>query len=265
MVLHSGSNIERRHKMPEQLGPWDVSSGMIDDVDAYLANSHFGVQTEYAAIAGADQLCFIGDLVNPENEIIGKVVFSVGAGWKTADGGASIYHDARQNVVKSSRYGEFLMTVVQKLGVDMSQYGESALVASSFDNLGFHWNLQKMKTVGGDEKDVLMPTSFLGVLTEEPAEEATPAVAAAAVKAPVAKAPAAAKPALKAAAKPAGKKPGLTIDPNLDAQLSAMAKAMDLGAFQKAALKLGGVTDNPPLLSSILSEGDNSYYNTHKE
>ena len=246
--------------MPEQLGPWDVASGFVDDIDGYLYNARFGVQEEYGAVAGPDQLCFLADLLNAEGEAEGHVVFSVGSGWKTADQGASIYHDVKQNVVKTSRYGEFVLTVVQKLGVDMNQYGENALIAASWEGLGFHWNLQKMKTVGGEDKDVLFPTKFLGKAGEVEAEP-TP------VEEPVAQPPVkpVAKPVAKPIARPApGKKPAPVVEPKLDAQLSAMAKSMALEAFQKAALKMAAVTDNPPLMASILSEEPTGYYYSHR-
>jgi len=246
---------------PEVLGPWDTSRGMVDDIDAFIQNARFGINDQYAqkmheAVEDGttpDQLCFLAELVNPEGELLSSLVFSLGKDWFTQDNGASIQHETRKNVVTNSRYGVFVDTVVKQLLVDMNQYGPDALHASSWEGLGFHWNIVKMTTVSGKEKDVLMPQKFLGKLAGTPAPAAQVAKPAARVAQPVKAQPA--KAAVKAA---------LIVDPALDAKLAVMVANMDMATFQGAALRDKAVLANQALLASILNESADGYYNMHR-
>jgi len=252
--------------MPEELGPWDTTRGMVDDIDAFIQNARFGINEQYAqkiqeAVedgVSPDQLCFLGDLVNAEGELLSSLVYSLGKDWRTEDNGATIVHDTRKNVVTSSRYGVFVDTVCKQLLVDMAQYGSNALSAASWEGLGFHWKTLKMKTLRGAEKDVLMPNTFLGKLAG-----AAPAVAAPAVAAAVKATPKVAAPVVRGAVK-AGAKKELAIDAALEQKLAVMVKNMDMPTFQGAALNMKDVTSNQALLVSVLNESADGYYNSHK-
>lgn len=214
----------------EKPGPWDTITGLPNDFDGWIANPRFGFKEEYTAVAGTESPQFIIDLVNAEGEFLASQAYSCGGGWTAQDGGARISHPLRENIVSSAIYGQLLTKVIRDLAVDMSKYGESALIAKPWDGLGFHWMLEEHTTLKeGEMKQALMPTEFLG-------ERAGKAAAA----------------------------PKTKVEGDIEKSLTTLAKSLDLSAFQKAALKVSGVTDSDELMASILDEGDSGYWATHK-
>ncbi|MDD5704188.1 MAG: hypothetical protein PHU23_19310 [Dehalococcoidales bacterium] len=166
-----------KEEVTEQQSPWETESGLIDDVDAYIVNAHFGVKEEYLQAVvdskgdGQKGLMFLFDLEDTEGNIIGQQGYSVGTGWEASEDGASISHAKRKNVVTNSMYGQLQVEVVKNLGVDMVARGLPT-EAASWEGLGFHWMLKAHKTMSGQEKQGLMPTEYLGEKNSESAEEA---------------------------------------------------------------------------------------------
>jgi len=226
----------------QEKGPWDLESGLPNDVDAYMKNCRFGTKDEYkqAVVAagtgegeGVAGLMLIADLYDESGEMIGSQGWSVGSGWIPSDDGGSMHHPTRRNVVDSSRYGQLQKRVMKELGVGMNEYGVPT-VASAWDGLGFHWMLEQHVTIEGKEpKTGLMPVIFLGKKTGG---------APAAVKEAPAKAESDAMVKLKSLAE---------VSP-------------DVKTFQKAALRLEAVTKNDELMAEVLDDGPTGFYEKNK-
>lgn len=228
----------------EKKSAWETESGLVDDVDGWIANGHFGKKAEYAAKVamtegGTDEsagLMGLFDLVDETGEVIASQGYSIGSGWTVSEDGFTITHPKRSNVVKNTVYGQLMDKVRSEngLNLDLDIFGIPT-DARSWNGMGFHWNMAGHATlVKGEEKSGLMPTQWLGVKMElrtpapegyeevpaeylyvEPTEEGQAAAAPAPAAAPVKATPAgtgatAAKPAPAAkpaatAAKPAAK------------------------------------------------------------
>ena len=220
---------------------WDTETGLINDVDGWIANPSFGKKEEYAqavAATGAEDigLMFMVDIINAQGEVLGQQGWSVGSGWIPADDGSSISHPKRNNVVGSSRYGELQNRVVKELGVDMKARGKPT-EAKSWLGLGFHWMQQEHQTVGGDTKTSLMPTELL---PERAAGAPTPAAAA------VTPAPAA-------------------VDTGeVEVKLGKMAAVMEIKPFQSAALGMAEVVGDDALMAKVLDESAEGFWATHQ-
>lgn len=223
----------------EKKSAWVLESGLVDDVDAWIANPKFGTKEEYAeaVVAGGSNtapLMFLVDLVDENGEIIANQGWSIGSGWEVSEDGKTITHPKRQNVVHSTMYGALQYKVVQDIGVDMDKYGKPT-DADSWDGLGFHWNLTPHKTVSGKEVSSLMPTIFLGK-------------------------------AGASGSKPAPKKS----EPS--EQSEAMKKALELVAesnnakeFQLKAMKVPAIVADDTLMSQCLDDGPEGFYAQNKQ
>lgn len=219
----------------EKKSTWDTETGLPNDIDAWIRNSKFGTKDEYAqAVAatgaeGGQMLIF--DLEDEGGEIVGSQGYSIGTGWIVSDDNMTIDHPKRKNVVGSSMYGQLQNRVVKELKVDMESRGLPT-EAKSWDGLGFHWLMQPHMTVGGVEKPGLMPVE---VLAEKKAG-AAPAKAAA---------PTAAVSAI-------------------ERTLGALARTLDVKAFQEKALGLPSVAEDDVLMAKVLDEGADGFWSTHQ-
>ena len=285
----------------QEPGPWDTESGLMSDFNGWIVNPHFGVKEEYSQVVvqttGGEQrgAMFIADLMDEENVIVASQGWSIGTGWEISEDGRYITHIKRKNVVTATLYGQLINHVVKNLGVDMAQYGVPT-DAMAWDGLGFHWMLAAHATVGGQEKQGLMPDIFLGRIGEEPpasAAEVAPAAIAQAIApapAPVASASATARIAARAAARPAAAiapaapaRPAAAAPapnrpvarpaarPAAAAQSPAMAAALKLveesdtvKAFILKAVKVQEIANDEQLMSLCLDDSDAGFYKTHK-
>ena len=218
---------------------WETESGLIDDVDGYIANPHFGVKEEYmqAVIAsGSDVIgtMLLIDLVDEAGEIIGSQGWSIGTGWEVAEDGMSISHPKRKNVVHSSMYGQLQNIVVKELGVPMDKYGVPT-DAKSWNGLGFHWMLKPHTTVGGKEVNSLMPTQFLGIKGEAPPTTI-----------PVVKAPPA------------------TVTAAETEAVKLVAESGTVKEFQLKAMRISAIVNDDALMAKCLDDGPEGFYATNK-
>ncbi len=224
---------------------WETITGLIDDIDAWIANPRFGspLRDEYsqAIDAGASPpVHFLVDFASSDGEIVGSQGYSVGGGWIPSDDGNEISHPTRGKIVKSAVYGQLIDAVVIDLQVPMKKHG-TPLVAKSWEGLGFHWKQAPHKTLKeGETRTSPMPTEFLGKMDMSAAAE------------PKAGAPKAAK-AAKAT-------PG---DSTVASKLTVLAKNMELPAFQAAALKIAEVASSDDLLSQVLDDSETGFWATH--
>ena len=207
---------------------WATETGLVNDVDVWFRNPHFGVKEEYGQVAGVDTLMFLVDFTSPEGEVLATQGYSVGSGWIASEDGMSISHPTRKNVVGSSMYGKLIQRVVKELGVDMSKYGKPT-EAKSWDGRGFHIMQEEHTTVSGEVRTAPMPVAVL----EGEAPGAAPAAKAAPASA-------------------------------LEKKLTTMATSMNLPTFQKAALKMKEVTDNEDLLASILDDSSKGFWGSNQ-
>lgn len=226
-------------KVAENESAWETESGLIDDVDGYIANPHFGTKEEYAlavsAMGGqAVGLMFLIDLHDENGEFIGSQGWSIGTGWEVSDDDLSISHPKRKNVVHSSMYGQLQNIVVKELGVPMDKYGVPT-DAKSWDGLGFHWMLKPHLTVAKKEVNSLMPTQFLGAKGTD-----TPA------------------------GKPAPKTPAVAeSDAEKEAAKLVVASA-SVKEFQLKAMRVPAVVNDDALMAKCLDDGPDGFYATHK-
>ena len=215
---------------------WDTETGLINDVDGWISpNSKFGKKDEYAAAVSATGVegggdMFIAELVDENGEIIAEQGFSIGKGWIVSDNGLSISHPKRKNVVGSTRYGQLQNRVVRELKVDMASRGLPT-EASSWFGLGFHWMQEEHDTVGGDKKTGTMPVEALEVRD------------------------------MKVAAATTTPQPTSDIEKEL---VALIGKSKDVKAFQLAATKMPGVSDDDTLMASVLDDGPEGFYTKHK-
>lgn len=247
---------------PAEKGPWETESGLIDDVDAHIVNSHFGTKEEYAQAvvenSGGEQkgVMLLFDLADDNGEVIGNQGFSIGTGWTVSEDGMTISHAKRKNVVTGTLYGQLQNQVIKNLGVDMTALGLPTN-ASVWNNLNFHWMQVQHATVGGESKSGLMPTIYLGVFGEETAPAPAPAAAKAA---PAAAAKPVAKPAAapKTAAVPAGR---AALEA---AALEIVAQTGTVREFVLKAMKLTGIADDEAFMNHVLDDSPKGFYKTHK-
>lgn len=233
----------------KDLGAWELESGLISDVDAWMANCKFGFKEEYRSkvlATGAEEsgMMFLVDLIAENGEILASQGWSVGTGWVASDDGSEITHPKRTNVVRGCRYADLQERVVKELGIDMMSRGLPTK-ASVWEGLGFHWMLEDHTTVGGDKKQGIMPTIALAA---RPAGAPAPQTAATGAGA-------------------AAQAPAAPVDTTeVDALLAGLiASSVDAKAFQIAAMKIPAVTGNDAVMASIFDEGPEGYFQTHKK
>lgn len=268
--------------------PWQTSSGLVDDVDAFISEPFFGVDEQY----NADAMLFCAELIDPEGTRLTTLKFSVGKGWNVDDNGTRIEHEKKGKINKSSRFGAFIDRIAQPttqktpadkrvisppgsenglgLGAVLESRG-SPLEAKSFDGLGFHWKLHKMPTLTQDEKgetvfrDVLFPVSYLGTWDDrqngghEPAAAASRTKSIAApVKKPTASAPTQTSTETEAEA------PDLPI--SLRKRLTPMAQSSTAKDFIKQVAKDKEVLSLPDdVMSHVLGGGPSGFWASVQE
>ncbi len=244
----------------EERGPWDTESGLIDDVDAVIVNAHFGVKEEYSqvvvATSGGEQkgAMILFDLKDPSTqEVIGQQGYSIGTGWEISEDGFDITHAKRKNVVTGTLYGQLQNIVVKDLGVDMTPRGLPTH-APVWEGLLFHWNLKSHATVGGTDKQGLMPSLYIGV--EGEAEAPAPA-------APVAPAPAA-RPAVAPARPAAARRPAKAVSAGEQAAIDLVASSADAKSFTMKAVKVNAISSDDALMSQVLDDSAAGFFATHK-
>jgi len=239
----------------QERDPWELESGLPNDVDAYMWNCRFGTKDQYSqaiVVTGEGEavpgLMFLADFYDEKGNSLGtdQVIsqgWSVGSGWIPSEDGSSISHPNRHNVVDNTRYGQLQKRVIKDLGVNMRQYGLPTN-AATWNGMGFHWMMEEHATIKGKEpKRGLMPDRFLG---KKNANEAPTA--------PVA-----------GAAGPTAAAPGAKVPSDVAAQLKSLADASpDIKVFQKLALKIEGVVSNDQLMASVLDTGPTGYYAQNK-
>lgn len=254
----------------EQRGPWETESGLIDDVDAWIANPHFGIKEEYSqvvvATTGGEQkgAMILFDLTDENGEVLGSQGYSIGTGWEISEDGLTITHAKRKNVVTNTLYGQLQNRVVKELGVDMSQYGLPT-DAMSWDGLGFHWMQQLHTTVAGPDKPGLMPTTYLGKVGEEAAPEPAPVAAPTPAPAPRAAARPVAQPVARPVTRPAVRAtPGKALSVGEAAAAKLVTETGTVKEFILRAVKIPEIIADDPLMAQCLDDSATGFFRSHK-
>jgi len=223
----------------EPKGDWVLEEGLPDDFDWWITKAEFGYLPEYTDQSGAQVPLLIWYGESPDGVEIEHIAWSLGKGWEPTKNGKEVKHqNNKDKFIKTSMYGRLIQRV-HELGVDMSQRG-SARVASVWEGLGFHMKREEIEFKGlledrGGKTTRLMPVKFLGE-----------------------------KKAGKAVSAPAKKED--TLQPKADdsdqimKKLKAIAKVKSREEFQKMAMDMPEVNDNPDLLMDVLDDSDNGFW-----
>lgn len=215
-----------KEKRPVDVEAWGLESGLPNDIDGFIRGAYFGFREKYQEVAG-DSPMLILPLVSTDGEEYQGPAYSIGGGWKIAEGGKKVVHATRTRFVKTSMVGKLIERVTQELKVPMQEYG-APTDAGVWDGLGFHWVQEEHETVSKEKRTQLMPVSYLG--------EQEQAIAASA-------------------------KPATGMTPELKAKLENIAKASaDQKSFARTALKLPEVAGSDEILAQVLDGGPAGLY-----
>lgn len=154
--------------MPEE--GWQLDSGFRESMDLTIHAAYFKTHAEYQN--GQQYLLFLigsDELGEPQ-----ELRMSVGADWRSNDGGATISHPTKKKVSKNSIYGHFIEAawecpeVVngQRLRDVLSQRGD-AWQAAVWQDLALHLEQREIRFGKNiDPMDRLLPVAYLGISTE---------------------------------------------------------------------------------------------------
>lgn len=232
---------------------WDLEAGLPDDLDGYVQGAKFGFLEDYQAkggLSGSEGVLLILPLVSADGEEIGNTAYSVGSGWVVVKGGREIEHPTRRGIVRSSRYGRLIDRVVSELGVPMEDFG-TPRQAVTWEGQGFHWNQEQHKTVSGETRNSLMPTSYLEKLGAR-VQRKTSRTGAGVRGAPQVEEEEGEAPAPRPAAKRPS--PAPYAPSGVEKTLAGLAKNLDFATFVQRALQLKEVAGNDELVARVVDE-----------
>lgn len=236
---------------------WNTASGLPDDYDFDIYEAYFGFVDEYKDMAGNLQPLLIWEGRDRQGLDREREVFSIGSGWTIIDNGRQVAApDAdtptrRKKFVASSIYGTLIDTMsTMGLREIMARRGSSR-DARIWEGLSFHMKRVEIKYGGRLENRVRpMPVSYNGEI-QVAARQASPTAAPYQV------------PVSTTVDKPFGG--GVMAQPpaaevSIVAELTEMARAMDLGQFQVEAMRRPEVYTNDGLRMAVVDAGTNGFW-----
>lgn len=153
----------------------ELGTGLADDFDGTIVDAWFEVKEKYAEIAGASDPMLILSIDSPESEKPIETAYSTGAAkqWEIGRGGKEITSMKSPDVHRftmSARAGELVGRLFELVGEGDRAKGQDFFArrgywmseAEFYPGLSFHWKREPKKTVSGEERNILMPTVFLG-------------------------------------------------------------------------------------------------------
>jgi len=157
---------------------FELGSGLMDDFDATITDAWFAPpRQEYSEKAGGESTPFLHlKLEGPDLDQPMTEMKSTGSakGWQIQREGLEIVSAKSPNLhqfVQSSRAGELVNRIIALAGKGdkakgvqvMKSRGYLMTEAEFYTGLSFHWEREQMATVGGETRDVLMPTALLDI------------------------------------------------------------------------------------------------------
>lgn len=153
--------------MADEFDPFNLGSGLADDVDVTFTDTYFGTDAEYNE---GKTLLLISTGKTDDAEVEGgemRLMYPCGNGWETTDKGkTAVREDGKQkNFIKTSGIG-LLITHAIEAGCDLRTVGQEKGVtpfeAALWDGLSFHMKRKQIK-YGGEIGTVerLLPDSFI--------------------------------------------------------------------------------------------------------
>jgi len=223
---------------------WELESGLPDDFDFWITRSEFGYLAEYTDQQGKPLplLIWYGE---SDEGFEGPVTFSLGKGWEPSRDGRTVTNVEKKNkrkFVDTSMMGRLIARVKELGALDAVASRGPATDAKVWEGLGFHLKREEFTYSGiladkGGKTTRLMPVAFLGVRDEgkgKPAKSSAP-------KEP---------------------EPAETggIDAALKEKLVQLAQKLDRPAFQKAAMNIPEVVEDPDLVHQVIDDTEEGFW-----
>ena len=174
-----------------QLGDEDFQPevGLADDFDGVVSDAYFAIDPDYSRVSAKETPMLFLKITSPQFEPPAIAKFSTGEkkGWQVVDNGAEVISTTDPDSHKfniNSRAGQVVDRMLTLLGSGNREKGAEVLRARGFAMtqgafyVGFstHWKREKLSTVGGESRDVLMPSKvgqFTGVVASPAASAST--------------------------------------------------------------------------------------------
>ncbi len=217
---------------------WETETGLPDDFDFWVTQSKFGYLTEYSDAQGKFLPLLIWHGESDEG-FEGPVTFSLGKGWEPDRDGrfvTNVEKKGKKRFTDTSMMGRLINRVKELGALDAVASRGPATDARIWEGTGWHLKREEFEYKGllqekGGRTSRLMPTAFLGV-RGEPSAPKEPGPAAGT---------------------------GET-DAALREKLAQLAQKLDRPAFQKAAMNLPEVIDNPDLLQQVIDDTEEGFW-----
>ena len=154
---------------------FDLETGLADDFDGAISEAYFEVNPQYAEISGTTDPMLALVLESPGFDQPVETRYSTGGAkqWQTGRGGQEITSakspdSHRYNM--NSRAGVLVSRMFELIGNGDKAKGQEFFLrrdhymteGAFYIGLNFHWKREKLPTVGGEPKDILMPNKYFG-------------------------------------------------------------------------------------------------------
>lgn len=145
-------------------GEWGTDSGLPSNFDGTIIAAEFTTDEKYTSQDGSPMTVLRLEFDHAAES--SPVLLSLGAGWEIADRGKRAVHANRNKFVATSRIGRWIDRCVKQLGMFETLSSRGApTVAATWEGLRFHFERETIDYGAGiGEKEMLMPTAFLGVV-----------------------------------------------------------------------------------------------------
>jgi len=174
--------------MPKTRDDFMFGSGLADNFQGTIVEAAFVVNKEYAEISGTQDPMLTLTLDGPELSQPFSQGWSCGAAkkWEATNGGKEVVSGVDPDAHgfnENSRAGQLVARMFKLVGNGDIEKGRDFFIARDkwmtqadfYDGLTFFWSRESMKTVAGDSKDGLMPTSYVATEAKKGAAKASKA------------------------------------------------------------------------------------------
>jgi len=241
-----------RRPIEEEEDPWELESGLANDIDITVKKSRFGYLDNYQ---NGEAALLIWDYESPDLDSDPQypIIWPLGAGWDVANRGASVEHEKRTRFVDSSMIGRLIKRCTDIGAMDTLRERGTPRNASIWEGMKFHIIREAIsfgEASSIPDTEHFMPTEFLGVEGTKTSARSSRAASTRTSAAPRGRAARVEEPDDKAP------------ESDLEAKLTDLAKKLDLEKFQKAALNIDGINDNEnaDLLVAVLEDGNDGFW-----